>query len=61
MGDATFIPGDRPEGKPDSEGGSAFGWLRHLLPISIIVFVIVVIERLWGRIFERRPVPIAVK
>ncbi|MBI5841355.1 MAG: hypothetical protein HZB19_14745 [Chloroflexi bacterium] len=56
MGDGTFVPGERPEG-----GGSAFGWLGHLLPISIIVFVVVVIERLWGKIFKPRPAHVPVE
>ena len=61
MSNATFAPGERSEGGPDGDSISALGWLRHLLPISIIVFIVVAIERLWGRIFKRRPVPIMAK
>lgn len=59
--DGSLIPGERPEGGPDREGGTAFGWLRHLLPISVIIFVVVVIERFWRKILKPRPVPMAVK
>jgi len=61
MDDGTFVPGGRPEGRPVGESGSAFGWLRHLLPIAGIVFVVVVIERLWGKIFKPRPVHVTVE
>ena len=61
IADGSLIPGERPEGGPDREGGTAFGWLRHLLPISVIIFIVVGIERLWRIIFKPRPVPIAVE
>ena len=59
--DGSLIPGERPEGGSDREDGTAFGWLRHLVPISAIIFVVLMIERFWRKIFKPRPVPIAVK
>ena len=57
MDDTTFVPGERPDSGHDGDGGMAFGWLRHLVPISAIIFVVVILERLWGKIFKPRPVP----
>jgi len=64
MGDGNFSPGERPEGGPGGEhedSSFTFAWLRHLLPIAGIVFVVVIIERFWGKIFKPRSVPIPVK
>ncbi len=52
MGDGNFVSGQRPEG--DRDGGSALGWLSHLIPVAGIIFVVVMIERVWGKIFKPR-------
>ncbi|MEW6402066.1 MAG: hypothetical protein AB1649_09715 [Chloroflexota bacterium] len=56
MSDGSFIPGERPEGGPGGERGGDFslGWVRHMLVISGIMFIIVMIERLWGKFFRPR-------
>ena len=64
MGGGNFTPSERPEGGPGGEhedSGSTFGWLRHLLPIAGIVFVVVLIERFWVKIFKPHPIPVLVK
>jgi hypothetical protein len=58
-GDGTIAPGQRPEGEHD--GGSALGWLSHLIPIAAIIFVVVGLERLWGKFLRPRPARLAVK
>lgn len=55
IGDGNFVPGQRPEGARDGGGSnSLFESIGHLLIIAAIMFVVVVIERFWGKIFKPR-------
>ena len=52
LGDGNFVPGQQPDRGPDGEGGASLGWVNHLVPIAGIVFVVVIVERLWAKIFK---------
>jgi hypothetical protein len=62
-GTGDFVPGEWPEDGSGGEhgSGSLLGWSRHLLVISAIVFVVVIIERFWRKLFKPYPARVIVK